>query len=166
MHWFFKTSLSMVFVLCGILVVAAPASGQIVFTEAWAGTWNLTYDEKDCDSGLGDVTLQRSVTIEANDPPSALDPDLSGASLSGSITDTKCSVTSSSNFIDPPCTIVTVVEMNLIRTQDSVQGQKVVKVTATNCSQSSSCTRYDITGNRSGAPVETRSWSALKALYH
>ncbi len=150
-------------ILVLILALAAPAmAGR--FPVVWAGTWTVTEKQLECEGeGILDAT-ERIVEMVGNDRDSDWDPELDFPSETSSFDDVTFNYIGSRTVVDGTCTIVTTVTYSLTRDGDGVVGLKQVEVIATGC-EGSYCYEYQVSGNRSTAPVEGVTWSTVKSLY-
>ncbi len=177
-------ALSAVAGLVGSSVAATPwqtltlglGEREIIMPAEWAGIWQVQTDRIDCET----LAVLNSITEE--DTTCAGDVFIYDAgegefTCTESVNGNTLTISCSGTFpLDEGCDIVSQFDLTITRSDDSFAGAQILTQTTQGegCEfPFSMCDRYEFTGTRIGpppascfTPVETRSWSTIKVLYH
>jgi len=159
-----------------ILFLTAGAAGaeEIIVPESWAGVWETTTIEKDCQTlEIVNETTSRD-TLCAGDVMNPEDPDglfICSGSISDGALHMECSVTTE---VFPGCSLSISLVSDATRTGDTSTGVSINSFTYTGveCFFEDTCTRLESTSVRTGedpgcgtSPIAAASWGSLKSVY-
>ena len=158
-----------------ILLIAGAANAEdIIVPESWAGIWETTTTEMDCQTlDVVNVTTTRD-TLCAGDIMNPDDPD-GVFTCTGTITDATIHIECSSTVEAlPDCSLTISLVSDGTRTGDTSTGVSINSFTYTGagCFFEDTCTRLESTSVRLGddpgcepSPVDSARWGSLKSVY-
>jgi len=164
--------------IAAMLVIVGTASAEdIIVPESWAGVWETTSTERDCET-LEIINVTTTLdTLCAGDIMNPQDPDgeMPDFDCNGTVTDgavhMECSVTVE---IMPGCTLTISFVSDGTMDGDTSSGVSINTFTYTGaaCFFPDTCTRFETTSVRTGddpgcglTPVDSPSWGTLKSSF-
>lgn len=161
-------------VLVSVLVASVVPTQAQTFPASWAGIWEFTTDEEECNSGPFIGTFVDTDTICAGEGFGVEE----GVPMqcTGTIDDTTIDVSCSGSLeIFTDCTMTISFAIQGTRTGDSIQGTEQFSITYTGSAcgiLEDECTDSTISGVRLGpeppecsTPTIPTTWGAIKAIY-
>ena len=174
MRTLFMFALALITAQC--LIAGAASADSIVVPESWAGVWETTTTERDCET-LEILSVTTSVdTLCAGDTFDFEDPDGGFPDLvcDGTITDTTLHMECSGSMeVFPGCTVTFNFVSDATRNGETTEGVTVITTTFDgSCFSDDLCFRNESTSVRLGedpdcgpTPVDSQSWGTLKSTY-
>jgi hypothetical protein len=161
-------------IVTSLLTAGAATAEDIIVPESWAGIWETTTTEINCQTlDVGSVTTTMD-TLCAGDILNPEDPEF-GLDCSGSVTDValhlECSATVD---ILPDCSLSISFVSDGTRSGETSSGVSVntFTYTGTGCFFEDTCARRESTSVRTGddpdcgvTPVTETRWGSLKSIY-
>lgn len=156
-----------------LLIAGAASADDIIVPESWAGIWETTTIEIDCETLEAQPATVSLDTLCAGDIMNPEDPD-GIFSCIGSITDETVHLECSGTVeIMPGCSLTISFESDGTRNGDNGSGVTISRFTYTGaaCFFEDTCTRNETTSIRVGydpscvTPVASETWGSLKSVY-
>lgn len=157
-----------------LLIAGTAGAEEITVPESWAGIWETTTVEKDCQTlEIINETTTRD-TLCTGDILNPEDPDgllICSGSISEGALHLECSATLE---VLPGCSLTISFVSDATRNGDNSSGVTVNQFTYTGsgCFFEDTCTRQESTSVRVGedpgcgtSPVDSASWGSLKSIY-